>query len=331
MTWDGDHEVVESPETTTDSALAFGNTTRLEWVELPPAVRSGIEDLLGSAVITADNQRGGFSPGMAARVRCADGRRAFVKAVGSPVNPDSPDIYRAEAKVMRQLPALVQAPKMHASYDDGEWVALVFDEAPGSPPREPWGDGELRLVLRALTDLSEALTPCPLDDVPKASDTLWSDMLCYRELASAPPADLDPWERRNLGRLADLAASALDHLDGDTLVHLDVRGDNVLLDGADVWFVDWPWACRGAIWIDTVLLLLNAANQGHDPEPFVAGHPLLAGVRPEHITALLTGLCGYFSLASRRPPPQGLPTLRAFQRAQHVTTLEWVRRRTGWN
>ncbi|WP_162450003.1 phosphotransferase [Phytoactinopolyspora mesophila] len=322
---------MESPGTAAGQELAFDNNTRLEWVDLPVQVRAGIEDLLGSAVVTAENQRGGFSPGMAARVRCTDGRRAFVKAAGQAVNPHTPGIYRTEANVMRQLPARVPAPAMRGSYDDGEWVALIFDEVPGSPPQQPWTSDELRLVLDALADMSRALTPCPIDDVAKASDELRADMLCYRELASAPPADLDPWERRHLDRLADLAASALDHLDGDTLVHLDIRADNVLFDAARAWFVDWPWACRGAVWIDSVMLLLDAANHGIDPDPIVAEHPLLTDVAPDHITAFIAGLCGYFALHSRRPAPQGLPTVRSFQRAKHVTTLEWVRRRTGWN
>jgi hypothetical protein len=88
----------------------FVNSTRLDWAELPLRVRAGIENLLRSAVVTAENQPGGFSPGMAAKLSSVDGRRAFVKAVGSPVNPESPDIYRAEAEVMRRLPASVPAP-----------------------------------------------------------------------------------------------------------------------------------------------------------------------------------------------------------------------------
>jgi len=34
--------------------------------------------------------------------------------------------------------------------------------------------------------------------------------------------------------------------------------------------------------------------------------------------------------ATRRPPPPGLPTVRAFQQAQLDVTLDWLRMRTGW-
>src|SRR5690606_38217748 len=148
-------------------------------------------------------------------------------------------------------------------------------------PASPWQPAELRQVVEALTELSRTLTPSPVTDLPVARERLQDDLFGYRNLAAQPPADLDPWERRHLTALADLAASALDHIDGDTLVHTDLRTDNILLDGdGRVWFVDWPWACRGAQWLDTVLLQVNVALHGHDPERYLAGHPLLADVDP---------------------------------------------------
>lgn len=304
---------------------------RATWESLPAAVRAGIEDVLGSPVVAAVNQSGGFSPGLAARVRCADGGRAFVKAVGTPLNPESPGIHRREAVVTAALPGGVPVPRLRGSYDDGDWVALVFDEVDGRMPHDPWRPDELRLVVGAVTRLSRSLTPCPVPSPRAAADEVRDLMLGYRDLAADPPDDLDPWEHRHLDRLADLAASALDVVDGDTLVHFDLRADNVLLDGSRVWFVDWPWAFRGAAWIDSVMLLKNAAFHGHDPEPYLEEHPLLADVDPWHVTAFVAGMAGFFREYGRRPAPPGLPTVRAFQLAQHATTLAWVRRRTGWD
>jgi hypothetical protein len=39
----------------------------------------------------------------------------------------------------------------------------------------------------------------------------------------------------------------------------------------------------------------------------------------------LAGLAGFFIDAARQPPPVGLPTLRAFQRAQGQAVLSWLR------
>jgi hypothetical protein len=38
---------------------------RLDWAELPAAVRQGLQDRLGSPVVHAATRPGGFSPGLA--------------------------------------------------------------------------------------------------------------------------------------------------------------------------------------------------------------------------------------------------------------------------
>ncbi|WP_181957823.1 hypothetical protein [Nonomuraea longispora] len=48
------------------------------------------------------------------------------------------------------------------------------------------------------------------------------------------------------------------------------------------------------------------------------------------ITAVVAAMAGYFVCQGRMPGPPGLPTVRAFQRAQGVVALDWLRRRTGW-
>src|SRR4051812_34185985 len=71
---------------------------RLPYGELPARVRTWVDGVLGGAVVESVTQPGGFTPGVAARVRTADGRRAFVKAVSAEANPDSPRMHREEAR-----------------------------------------------------------------------------------------------------------------------------------------------------------------------------------------------------------------------------------------
>jgi hypothetical protein len=305
---------------------------RAEWTALPGQVRAAIETHLGAPVISATNQNGGFSPGMAARVRGANGERAFVKAAGLVLNPETPGMYRDEIRIAGALPASTPAPRLRYSYDDGDWVVMVFDEIDGAMPEMPWRPADVRLVLDGLVSLADALTPAPVSDVPSIAEKLGNDLLAYSRTLADPPGDLDPWEQRHLSELAALAESAVPAMSGDTLLHVDIRADNVLI-GADgrVYFVDWPHAAVGAPWVDTVAFGLNLALYGLDPEPFLTGHPLLAGVDPSHITGLLAGLTGFFAEYGRRPDPPGLPTLREFQRAQAAATLKWIGRRTGWS
>jgi len=44
----------------------------------------------GAPVVEATTAPGGFSPGLAARIVCGDGRRWFVKAASGQVNPRYP-------------------------------------------------------------------------------------------------------------------------------------------------------------------------------------------------------------------------------------------------
>ncbi len=52
------------------------------WAAAPEPLHTWAERCLGSRIVSAESQVGGFSPGVAARLRCEDGTRAFVKAVG---------------------------------------------------------------------------------------------------------------------------------------------------------------------------------------------------------------------------------------------------------
>ena len=124
------------------------------WSDVPAHVQSALEAILGAPVVEAVSQPGGFSPGTADRVVLADGRRAFVKAVGRELNPDTPGIHRLEIAVMRTLPPSVPAPRLLGAYDDGDWVALALTDVDGRHPAAPWNPEELDRVLAAMTDLS---------------------------------------------------------------------------------------------------------------------------------------------------------------------------------
>ena len=45
---------------------------------------------------------------------------------------------------------------------------------------------------------------------------------------------------------------------------------------------------------------------------------------PAGVTATVCALAGYFTERSLRPPPPGLPTVRAFQAAQGEVTRRWL-------
>src|SRR5260370_25023191 len=134
---------------------------RLPFSAIPAALRAEIDRKLGGRVVEAVTQPGGFSPGVAARVRLEDGRSAFVKAVGD-MNPDSPGIHRAEARIAAALPASAPAARLLATIDDGGWVILILEDVEGQMPAQPWQPDDLARVLAALADQAAQLTPAPI-------------------------------------------------------------------------------------------------------------------------------------------------------------------------
>lgn len=118
---------------------------------------------------------------------------------------------------------------------------------------------------------------------------------------------------------------------GTALVHGDLRADNILLTADGVVLVDWPWASIGAAWFDVVCLAPSVLAQGGEAEIDMFETALEAyGADPGDITRALAAVTGYFVTAALRPDPPGIPTVRAFQRAQGDAGLRWLARRTGW-
>jgi aminoglycoside phosphotransferase (APT) family kinase protein len=300
------------------------------WTDVPVPVREQIERVLGSPVVRADTQPGGFSPGAAARVACADGSRWFVKAASADRNADAPRLHRREARMLEALGPVIAAerlpvPRLRGTAELGPWFALVTDDVDGRQPALPWHDEQLGLVLASLDRLSETLTPAPVA-APGIGEYRGDDFTSWRALASSG-ADhrLDPWSQARLGELAELEATWAAHAEGDTLLHGDVRADNLLPAGGRVMLVDWPHACRGAAFTDLVLFAPSVSMQGGPgPAALLARSGAGRDAAPEAVRAVVCALAGYFTRKSLEPAPPGLPTVRRFQAAQGDIARGWL-------
>ncbi|MBT2531065.1 aminoglycoside phosphotransferase family protein [Arthrobacter sp. ISL-48] len=303
---------------------------RISWTDLPGPVQAGIEEILGAPVAEAAGQQGGFSPGSADRVLTATGRRAFVKAVGPQPNEQSPAIHRKEAAIAAVLPDSVPAPSLIGTFDDGAWVALVLTDVEGRHPHVPWHSAELSLVLDALLELSRTPVPPELEHLPRLEHELTEAFQGWTRIRESTPDDCDPWILANLDTLEQLAGSGLRDLAGESLVHTDIRADNLLITADnEAILVDWPWATVGAPWVDAVTVLVNVRvfNPAFDVDAMLDSHAVFTTATPENVDRFLSGLAAYFMDAARQPPPPGLPTVRAFQQRQGEAVIHWLRER----
>ena len=295
---------------------------RPPYEQLPAELRAAVDRRLGSPVVAARSQPGGWSPGVAARVRCADGSRAFVKAASAEVNADTPGMHRREGEVIAQLPESLGSPRLLGTYDRDPWVTLVLEDVEGREPQLP---DDLSAFLAAVARL--ALVPAP-PGLPPAAEAPALGFDGWRRLAEAG-RPIDPWADAHLEQLVALEARSPHAASGDRLVHLDLRTDNMLLrpDGT-VALVDWPWAAAGDPVLDLVGFLPSAVLGGAtDPEQLLLSTRVGRAADPDAVTSLVVAFAGYMEDHARRPPPPALPGVRAFQAAQARVARQWLRQR----
>jgi len=298
---------------------------RLQWPDLPDRVREEVEGVLGSVVVEAVGQPGGYGPSLAARCGLADRRRVFIKAVSPAQNPDTPAMMRREARIAERLPAGAPAPALLHTIDDGEWIALVFEEIPGRLPATPWQADELDRVLEATLALGGLTPRAPLRTVAQHYGAMFTGWRTLADEARETP--MDEWCAERLDELAAVESRWEAVTRGDGLIHGDVRSDNVLLteDGRVV-FVDWTSTCTGAAWFEVLAMLPSIALEGGGAPESVLGRIGLDDLDLGDVLPLVAALAGYFVERGRLPDPPGLPTVREFQRAQGEVTIAWLRR-----
>jgi aminoglycoside phosphotransferase (APT) family kinase protein len=208
---------------------------------------------------------------------------------------------------------------------DGDRVVLGLEYVEAKAPRRPWQRGELDRCLDALETVADVLTPVP-DDLhldPMASvladwPAYWDHVRATRDLPHADEA-------------AALAAQFKTAVAGETLVHTDVRDDNVLLTGdGRALFCDWNWPTVGAAWLDSLFMLIGPRGDGLDVEAFIAERRLLRDVPADDVDRVLALICGYFLRHADDPVPATSPYIRDAQRWQGEVVWAWLCERRGW-
>lgn len=245
------------------------------------------------------------------------GSRAFVKAARG---DDTASWIRDEHLFYAQMRDVRFAPAMIGWHDDGERPVLALEDLSDARWPPPWDREQVDAVLACLAEVSA--TPPP-PDLPRAVDSQF-DFSGWHEIEDEPEAflALGLCSRRWLEDALPILrfATEIAPLDGDALLHFDVRSDNLCIRGGRALLVDWNFACVGNPLADVAAWL---------PSLHAEGGPAPDDVLPEGAAELAALLAGYFAAHAARPPIPEAPHVRPLQLRQARTALPWAARALG--
>jgi hypothetical protein len=198
--------------------------------------------------------------------------------------------------------------------DDGERPVLALEDLSSAFWPPPWTSGRVAAVLETLAAVHR--TPPPAHLLGRSID--WGAN--WRDVGQDPKAFLAlglcsaAWLEAALPAL--VAASEAAPLEGSSLVHLDVRSDNVCFRDSRAILIDWNAASvmnpdvEVAAWLPSL-----HAEGGPAPETILPSAPELAA-----------WLAGYFCSRAGLADIPDAPHVRPLQLAQSRTALPWAAR-----
>lgn len=243
------------------------------------------------------------------------GRSVFVKQA---VDEQSA-IWLRQEHAMYEALDVAWAPRVCGWHDDGELPVLVLEDLSGCEFAPPWTGDRIDAVLATLAQVAAHPVPEHLPDVRATgyAEGGWPQVaedpgpLLSLGLCSAA------WLERALPLL--LEAASFDLLAGGSLLHLDVRSDNLFFRSSAAVLVDWNLSAVGNPDFDVAFWLPSLHMEG--------------GPAPERIRVISPGVvalvAGFFASRAGLPIIPVAPKVRDVQRRQLAVALPWAVRSLG--
>jgi len=275
--------------------------------------RAELERLLGARVAGFDRvQSSGYRRVNAHWLaRLVDGRSVFVKHA---LTNEAEEWLRTERLVYEHVRGSFM-PECLGATD----VVLVLEDLSGADWPPPWSSQRIGSVLGMLSDVRSSARPSGL---PRLED-MRGAIVGWPTVADDPGPMLSTgvcsahWLEAALPALLRAADAA--ELDGDDLLHADVRSDNLCFKPIGPVLVDWNIACVGNGEFDVAFWLPSLQLEG-GPQPW----EVLPDARE-----LATVVAGFFAARAGLPRPAGAPAVRDFQVRQLEVALPWAARELG--
>jgi hypothetical protein len=272
-----------------------------------------IERAVGSRPVRYAPRPGGYSTADRFTVELADGRSVFVKSAEA---PNLAAWLRREHEVYEALEGTFM-PRLEGWDDDGVRPVLALEDLSGADWSVRWDETRVEAVLEAVAAIASTAAPPNTPTVRESHAEMWGR---WQAVADDPAPFLslglrdERWLERALPELRAAAAGA--PVEGDELVHFDVRSDNLCFRDGKAVLVDWNWCS-----------LANSATDiaGWAPSVAVEGGPPPWRVLPGH-GELAAWMAGVWAAVAGLPPPETAPSVREVQRRQLAVALDWVDR-----
>ena len=243
-------------------------------------------------------------------VEFADGSTAFVKAGAEEITSE---FLRDELRFYES----VTGPFMPTviGLDAADPPLLVLEDLSDARWPPPWDDPTIHAVRETLAAVWGAPAPAWLPPVTAEREWLlggWANIAAD----PGPFLSLDlcsvDWLDGALPVFRSAAESA--PIDGDAMLHLDVRSDNLCLADRGAVLVDWN--------------LVHTGNPDLDLAAWLPSLRLEGGPAPEELLPgageLAAALAGFFLSRAGLPPPPTAPLVRQIQLAQGEVALAWA-------
>jgi hypothetical protein len=255
----------------------------------------------------------GYTPAERYVVSLSDGGSVFAKRA---VDGATADWLRKEHQMYQVLSGRHIAPEL-VGWVEGDLPILVLEDLSEAVWPPPWDRAQIESVHSNLAAVANVVPPegLPTFADGEESNEGWDFVLANPSQFLALGLCDASWLNRVGPDLQ--AASAAAPVTGSSLVHNDVRSDNLCIHGGSALLIDWNLACIGnpqfdvAFWIPSLAL-----ESGSSPEDLM----------PECPAELVAYIAGFFASRAGQPVIPHAPLVRQVQLRQLQVALPWAAR-----
>lgn len=273
-------------------------------------LQSRVEKIIGSRPVSWKCIKSGYTQAERYVMQFENGTSAFVKVA---TEKDTIKWLRDEHKIYSVLKA-EYIPQV-LGWDDGEFPILILEDLSAGHWPPPWTPEQIQKVF----DVLKKLEAVKIEGDFTLLSTVKPELCGWQAISKDPTGFLSlrlvtpEWLENALPTLMKAESEIV--LDGDSLVHTDVRSDNVCFLGDKTYLIDWNWTVRGNPKFDIVTWLPSLhAEGGPPPWTFNIDEP-----------ALITAFAGFLaSNVYKQESRKGWDAIQALRLRLLKSALPWT-------